>query len=103
MNTNTNTAVEGFFNTFPSTSTSTNGFFELQNAIIISQPNTDDESGYRCNQCDSMVVSMGKIKNVFIHERTCPNENKIYQDGEWIEKEIETEDEWIEDEDEDED
>jgi hypothetical protein len=48
-----------------------------------------------------MVVSMGKIKNVFIHERTCPNENKIYQDGEWIEKEIETEDEWIEDEDED--
>lgn len=33
----------------------------------------------KCNQCDSMYIN-----GLFCHETGCPNKDKVYVDGEWV-------------------
>lgn len=38
-----------------------------------------------CDQCNPMIVSTGMIKNVFLHEKGCPNDGKQWnaEEGVW--------------------
>ncbi len=34
---------------------------------------------FRCDQCEASMIN-----GVFCHERGCPNQGKVYEDGEWV-------------------
>ena len=36
----------------------------------------------KCNQCDSAYIN-----GIFYHETGCPNKDKVFSDGDWVETE----------------